>query len=192
MILITGDSGSGKTGALYALEEIGYNVIPTYTTRQPRPKDKGTICISETEFQGMIMKNMFVSFHTFNSKMGKLSYGISLVDHEDILENSAVIIVKEYYNDIIHHLRRRSLDVPYIVYIDVDEDSIIEKAGNSPNRGSSVIDLPSRLKRDREKNDYLKSIANLVVDNRNFKLGKYDVANIISTGYKSFLYGKGD
>lgn len=190
MILLAGDSGSGKTAALYALEKLGYSVIPTYSTRQPRPKDKGTICISETEFQGMLMCDRFVSYHIFDSKMGKVAYGISLTEYEDNLEDSVLVLAKEYFDDIVHYLTRYTTDKPFLVYLDVDERSIIGKAYNHPNRKTSNVDLLDRLNRDREKNNYLKSMANLVVDNKEFHLSKYEVANIIETSYKKFINGE--
>lgn len=190
MILIAGDSGSGKTSALYRLENMGYTIIPTHSTRQPRPKDKGTICISESDFQEMLLRGYFVSYHVFNSKMGKVAYGISLTEYEDILQDSVLVIAKEYFDDISSYLSRHTADKPYLVYLDVDEKSIIDKVYNNPNRETSNIDLLDRLNRDRGKNDYLKSIANLVIDNRGFHLSKDEVVNIIEKTYREFINGK--
>lgn len=187
MILLAGQSGSGKTAALYALEKLGYSVIPTYSTRKPRPKDKGTICISESEFQGMLMRDRFVSYHVFDSKMGKVAYGISLTEYEDVLEDSVLVLAKEYFDDIVSYLSRRTTDKPFLVYLDVDENSIIGKAYNHPNRKTSNVDLLDRLERDRSKNNYLKSMANLVIDNREFHLSKYEVADTIEKKYRDFI-----
>lgn len=183
MILLAGNSGSGKTTVASELENMGYTIVPTYTTRVPRPEDKGTICISETQFEYMQSHNKFMSCHMFNSKMGPVAYGIPIEEYEQVLEKGVIIVSLEYYEGICRYVSRYTMDFPFLVYLDVDDLSIMENSLNDANREFSRNDLISRLERDREKNHHLKSISSLVIHNTGFRLSPSEIASIIRDQY---------
>lgn len=184
MILISGSSGSGKTSVTKELEKLGYSIIPTYTTREPRPDDYGTICISTNEFEYMLTHDKFISYHIFNSAMGEVAYGVPIIDNPDEYSNSVIILAKEYLEDIIYHINHFTEDQTFLAYINVDNDTIIRTSMGDEYRGLSNTDLQDRLERDTTKNTSLMSMADIVIDNNNFKLSPLEVAIIISNNYR--------
>lgn len=184
MILISGASGSGKTTVTKELEKLGYSIIPTYTTRPPRPNDYGTICIEPSEFEYMLTHNKFISYHIFNSVMGEVAYGVPVSENPDSYSNSVIILAKEYLEDIIHYITHYTEDRTFLAYINVDNDTIIKNSMEDAERGLANTDLQNRLDRDKDKNNSLKNIADMVIDNSNFKLSPMEIANMISAYYR--------
>lgn len=189
MILIAGSSGSGKTTATKELEKMGYTIVPTYTTRKPRPNDSGTLCISETQFEYMLTHDKFMSYHIFDSKMGPVAYGIPIEEYEQSSDRSIIVLAKEYYEDICHYVKNYTEDDIFLVYIDVDDKSIISRSMNDTGRGLSNTDLIDRLERDREKNQSLKNQSSLIVANLEYGMTPSEIANIISGEYKKIKEG---
>lgn len=171
-----GPSGSGKTTICRELDKKGCNIIPTYTTREPRPHDDYTICISKEEFDRKIKDGEFISYSNFNAPRigGTLYYGIPTIrDDKDSL--NVIICAYEYYEDIVKFAGEDVVSI----YIDVDYDTIIEKSGMDINRGKSVNDLMDRLERDREKNEKLKKVSDYVLCNKGMSLDGYTLSIIV-------------
>lgn len=188
MILISGNSGSGKTSVAVQLEKMGYKLIPTYTTRKYRSDEElGSIRISETEFEYKLSHNGFISYHIYNTNMGNVAYGIPLKECEENGNKSVIILAREYYEDVYHYIKNYSSDKMFMVYLDVDDASIIEKSFDDKNRGLSNVDLIDRLDRDRDKAAFLRHIATLIIDNNEFRLNSKEVADIIDHKYKEFI-----
>lgn len=187
MILIAGASGAGKSTVAKELEAMNYSIIPTYTTRKPRPNDDGTICISDSEFERMLVSNSFMSYHVFGSMMGKVAYGIPIEEYQHNPNKSVIVLAKEYLDDIKHYVANYAEDEIFLVYIDVNDDTIIRTSIGDSGRGLSNTDLQARLVRDRDKNESLKKLANLVIENNDFRLLPYEVAAIISSFYEEFI-----
>lgn len=180
MIIITGNSGSGKTTVAKSLETLNCNIIPTYSTRNPRPNDDYTVCISEDEFKVMINDNKFMAHSSFDSKLGKLYYGIPNVKQNNKI--NVVIAVYEYIEDIIKYAK--SINEPILkVFIDVDDETIINTSMKDSGRGESNKDIKNRLERDRKKNLELKVDADVCINNHGMKLEPMRIASIILTTY---------
>ena len=189
MILLAGSSGSGKTTVANQLEEMGYSVIPTYTTRKPRPNDSGTMCISEIQFEYMLTHDKFMSYHIFDSKMGPVAYGIPIEEYEKTPDNAVIVLAKEYYEDICHYVKNYTEDNVFMVYIDVDDESIIKRSMSDNGRGLSNTDLVDRLERDREKNHYLETKSSLIIANAEYAMTPLEIAGIIDKEYKKVKEG---
>lgn len=171
-----GPSGSGKTTICKELDKKGCNIIPTYTTRGPRPHDDYTICISKEEFDRKVKDGEFISYSSFDAPRlgGTLYYGIPMIkDDKDSL--NVIICAYEYYEDIIKFAGEDAVSI----YIDVDYDTIIEKSGMDINRGKSVNDLMDRLERDREKNERLKNVADFPIYNYKMQLDAYKCSLLV-------------
>lgn len=176
MLLIAGPSGAGKTTVLKYLEELGFDIVDTYSTRPPRPDDAYTTCITQEEFDQMVDNEEFISTATFDAKFGKVHYGIKKVDCTPF---NTLVIAKEYYNDIMKQYK----DIAYLVYLNVDKETIIETSMKQEDRGLSNTDLLDRLARDAKKNQFMKNHAELIINNRGFHLSPIEIAEQIHIGY---------
>lgn len=188
MILISGASGSGKTTVAKELEKKCYIVVPTYTTRPKRHNDDFTKCISRKAFNKLCNNDKFITYHTFQSKMGDVSYGIPTKEYEKNTSNTILIVAYEYIDAITEFVNTNTHDKAFLVYIDVDEISILNKLNNDTSRGSSSNDLEDRLKRDRSKNELLCKSADFVINNYEYKLSPKKLADMINEEYCRFLF----
>lgn len=175
IILLMGPTGSGKTTTCKELEEYGAKIIPTYTTRKPRPNDAYTKCIDENRFKDMIRRDKFVSHAVFHATFGDVYYGIPKIKNMDKYKKYVIIGAYEYFDDIIKYYGE---DV-YSVFIDVDDETIIEKSMNDESRGGSNKDLKDRLERDRGKNIELARKADLLVYNEKMWVSPKGLARMI-------------
>ena len=192
MILIMGPSGSGKTTVSKELEKINCYIVPTYTTRLPRPSDDFTVCLNRDDFYKLLMKNAFIAYHSFDSKIGRVSYGIPTIEYENNrrpLSNFPPVIIAtyEYMNDIIKYAKNHGDEPVFKVYLNVDRYTIIRKSSSDKSRGDSNIDLLNRLERDKDKNDKLLEMADLVIDNYRMKIPPQKIADTILTKYREYL-----
>ncbi len=66
-IVLSGIGGSGKTSVLRYLEELGFNVLPTVTTRPRRNSDgRDRVNVSPEEFHQRVEKNEFAFWQVTN------------------------------------------------------------------------------------------------------------------------------
>ena len=163
LYLLMGPSGSGKTTTCKELEKRGFTIVPTYTTRKPRPVDDYTVCISEEKFLSLKENREFISTATYASKMGEVSYGIPRITMEK--ERAYVIVcAEEYYWDIVFHCDR--INYPKVrIFLDVDDDTILAMSEKDQTRAEANIDVSDRLKRDREKHTFLRAHSDLIICN---------------------------
>lgn len=183
MILLSGPTWSGKTTIAKFLEKLGYDIIPTFTTRDKRPDDMYTESISINEFNVMEFKKKFISSHTFSAQFGDVSYGIPKIPKKSS-GNSVAIVAYEYIDDFKEYIENIN-DAMYLVYLNVPENVIIERSMKDDGRGISNSDLINRLERDRDKNQEIKGISTISLSNAYDT--PYNVAKVISTEYQKFL-----
>lgn len=188
MLLLTGPSGSGKTTTAVALQQQGYKVIPTYTTREQRENDKFTISISPDQFADAVRRGSFLTHTTVHTIFGPWSYGMRLCDFTVPYEHIVAICVQEYISDFQFMMRIDRRDKLFIAYLDVDDESIL-RMSRFGQRGEADKDVRRRINRDHDKNEKTKTIANLVVDNRGLRKSVDKVAAEILKAYNNF-YGK--
>lgn len=195
MILIMGPSGSGKTTVAKELDKLGCYIVPTYTTRGPRPDDAYTICVYDDTFRRLLNNKRFISHATFHAKFGDVSYGIPVEEYLQNVKSYAtfpVVIISayEYVDDIVEYAKMCKGDPVFKVYLDVDIDTIVKKSLGDSKRGQANIDLYSRVERDSLKNEKLKHYADFVVNNRGMQKSPYDIACDIVLEYQNFLTKK--
>lgn len=184
MIILSGATGSGKTTVAKELDEIGFTIIPTFTTRPPRENDDYTVCVSEEQFRSIDRAALFMATGTFDSKMGKISYGIPIEPYLTRHSESVAILVQEYMDDTIKYVTENTNDTLLRVYIEVDEETLIERSMKDDSRGKSNTDLKDRIIRDREKNNLLRDQADLIIVNDGFTMSPKEVAACIIDDYK--------
>ena len=184
MIIISGATGSGKTTVAKELDEIGFTVIPTFTTRPPRENDDYTVCVSEEQFRSIDRAALFMATGTFNSKMGQVSYGIPIEPYLTRHSEAVAILVQEYMDDTIKYISENTDDMLLRVYLEVDEETLINNSMKDNSRGKSNLDLKDRIARDREKNKVLRDQADIIIVNDDFLLSPKEIAEIIIDEYK--------
>lgn len=188
MLLITGQSGSGKTTTAKALNQQGYKIIPTYTTREPREDDAFSVSISPEQFADAVRQGSFLTHTTVHTIFGPWSYGMRLCDFTVPYEHIVAICVYEYIADFQFMMRVRRDDKLFIVYLDVDDETILRNA-NRNKRGNADADNRDRLIRDHDKEEKTKALADLVIDNHGLKKSVNEIATEILNAYNKF-YGK--
>jgi hypothetical protein len=118
--------------------------------------------------------------------MGKVRYGIPKINEYELFYHVPVIILaKEYYDDIVNLYSKRERVLK--VYLDVDDNTILNYSLNDDTRGPSMKDLEDRLKRDKEKNKFLEEHADIIIHNHGMRLAPYQVANVILKEYSNSL-----
>lgn len=188
MLLITGPSGSGKTTTAKAISRLGYKIIPTYTTRAPREDDAFSVSISPEQFADAVRRGSFLTYTTVQTIFGPWSYGMRLCDFTVPYEHIVAICVYEYLADFNFMMRVHNNDKLFIVYLDVDDATIL-KLARKGKRGEADADNKDRIIRDHIKDEKTKNAANLVIENHGMKKSVDQIVTEILTAYNKF-YGK--
>lgn len=188
MLLITGPSGSGKTTTAKALNQHGYKIIPTYTTREPREDDAFSVSISSKQFADAVRRGSFLTHTTVHTIFGPWSYGMRLCDFTVPYEHIVAICVYEYIADFQFMMRICRGDKLFITYLDVDDETILRNT-RLGKRGNADADNQDRLIRDRDKEEKTKALANLVIDNHGLRKSVEEVVAEILNAYNKF-YGR--
>ncbi len=136
LVLLVGASGSGKTSVAKELEKIGYNVIQSYTTRQPRYEGEWGHTFINNPFisydnkneinyiqeglnpngKSYWRKNMIAYFNSYNS-----GHHYFATDEQVIRGKTNIYIVDSKGAEMVHEFYKDS-DVEVItVYLQVDE-----------------------------------------------------------------------
>jgi guanylate kinase len=188
MIVITGPTGAGKTSVLEALYKKKIVPLYTYTTRPARENgnDFGTISISTEEFDTMLEDGEFIAYAIYHAIFGDVSYGIRKAPDEVDVTKTAVIGTYEYINGISLHAMHHD-NGTYIVYLDMSDEDILNKYEESCDRPNAREDAKNRLERDRGKNDMLKSMAHLVIENKGYQCTPEELAATILTNYTGYV-----
>ncbi|MEC4565430.1 AAA family ATPase [Paenibacillus sp. CMAA1739] len=139
VFLLMGYSGSGKTEVAKALQGRGYNILQSYTTRQPRHENEwGHIFTSNEVYEQLERDKQVAAYsyfdgnHYFSTKDQIYSTDIYVVDPDGIKE-----------------LKETVKDVEFVViYLKVDKETRMERM---KNRGDSVDKILKRISGDGRK-----------------------------------------
>jgi guanylate kinase len=139
MIVIVGPSASGKTEVVkYMTKDMGYQKIPTYTTRPMRVNEINDVdyhFITESEFKDIEKRKGFlesVRYHDnfYGTRIEHISdYGLLIVNLEGLLS-----IYEKYHNKIF-----------YVIF-STDENV---RRSRMVQRGDSIKDIEQRILKER-------------------------------------------
>lgn len=160
MLILIGESGSGKTTILNKLVEKGFEKAVNHTTRKPRENEKQASeykFLSKEEFNKMWDNGELLQRADFNNEY----YGISTSSLKD---NVACISIVDSVKDIKNRAKELNIDNVKIqtVYVYVNEQ---ERINRMEARGDSEESIQKRLEIDREKFIKAKEVSDYVVEN---------------------------
>lgn len=160
MLILIGESGSGKTTILNKLVERGFEKAINHTTRPPRDNEENTKeykFISKDEFNAMWDNGELLQRAEFNNEY----YGISTSSLKD---NVVCISIVDSVKDIKE--RSKELNIKNVkiitIYVYVNEQERIKRMRQ---RGDTEENIQTRLILDREKFINAKEVADYVVEN---------------------------
>ena len=162
MIILIGESGSGKTTILNELVKKGYEKAINHTTRAPRENEieSGEYkFITKDEFNKMWDNGELLQRAEFNNEY----YGISTSSLKD---NVVCISIVNSVKDIKNRAKELGLENIDIktIYLYVNEE---ERIRRMRKRGDSEESINNRLIIDREKFKEAKSVSDFVLENIN-------------------------
>ena len=189
MIILNGPTGSGKSTTLHQLGELGYRIIPTYSTRPPRESDDNeTICIDEEKYLSMLKSGKLLTTSTVYTVHGPWYYGLAKEDFRKNTVKSVVIGNYFFMPAVLQYLATKKNDVAFSVFLRVDHHAILQEKGLDPVRNA---DLMSRLERDNWKCTELREHADFTLENFGLGLPSYEVTNIVNNAYNQELGRRG-
>ncbi len=160
MIILIGESGSGKTTILNKLVEKGFEKAINHTTRKPRDNEESTNeykFISKDEFNKMWENGELLQRAEFNNEY----YGIST---NSLKDNVVCISIVDSVKDIKNRAKELNMQNVNIItiYVYVNEQ---ERINRMKQRGDTEESIATRLKIDKEKFKKAKEIADFTVEN---------------------------
>ena len=161
MIILIGESGSGKTTILNKLVEKGYEKAINHTTRTPRENEieNGEYkFISKEEFNDMWDKGELLQRAEFNNEY----YGISTSSLKDNVVCISIVNSVKDIKERAEELKLKDVAIKTI-YVYVDER---ERINRMKARGDSDESIQTRIKIDREKFKEAQAVADYVVENK--------------------------
>lgn len=162
MIILIGESGSGKTTILNALAQKGYRKAVNNTTRQKREGEEELgeyRFITKEEFEKMWENNQLLQRAEFNNEY----YGIGI---ESLQEDVVCISIVDSVQDIKNKVQEMKLmNISLITfYIHVSTEERIKRM---LKRGDPIEAIQKRISIDKEKFKDAEKVADYVVENIN-------------------------
>lgn len=160
MLILIGESGSGKTTILNKLVEKGYEKAINHTTRLPRDGELESgeyKFITKEEFNKMWDNGELLQRAEFNNEY----YGISTSSLKD---NVVCISIVNSVKDIKNRAKELKLENVSIktIYVYVEE---AERIRRMKNRGDTNESIQTRLVIDREKFKEVNKVSDFIVEN---------------------------
>ena len=170
MIILIGESGSGKTTILNELEKRGFKKAINHTTRPKRKTDDELNeykFLSKDEFNKMWDEGKLLQRAEFNNEF----YGISV---DSLRPDIACISITDSVKDIkkrVEELQIKDVDIKTF-YIYVPEE---ERISRMLKRGDSMEAINKRLEIDKEKFLEAKKVADFTIENVNLETAVNDI-----------------
>lgn len=152
IVAILGKSGSGKSTLEKALENIGFNRMISYTTRDIRENEENHReyhFVSKEQFEKLIQSGILIEWAEYNGKMYGSAKPVGSDKNVIVVEPDGMTKLKELYG-------RQVISV----YLDTPDDEIqrrLDKRNNTPDR-------ITRKQEDIKKFSNIKSQVDLVLD----------------------------
>ena len=178
MILLVGESASGKSSIERELVALGFNKIVTYTTRPMRKEDvdgETYHFITEEQFNDMVEKNLFAEHASYNG----WQYGTA---KEDCTDDKVVVLTP-------HGLRqlKKNIDLKIIsFYIKVPRrDRLIKIL----KRGDDIEEAYRRNLSDVGQFDGIEDEVDYVINNPGYEKGTMTMSqNVLSLAHEKGYY----
>jgi len=160
MIILIGESGSGKTTILNELEKMGFKKAKNHTTRPKRKTDDELNeykFLTKEEFNKMWDEGKLLQRAEFNNEF----YGIST---DSLKPNIACVSITDSVKDIkkrVEELKIKDVDIKTF-YIYVPEE---ERINRMLKRGDSADTINKRLEIDKEKFKEATIVADYTIEN---------------------------
>jgi len=174
MIILIGESGSGKTTILNELEKMGFKKAKNHTTRPKRKTDDELNeykFLSKEEFNKMWDDGKLLQRAEFNNEF----YGIST---DSLKPDVACISITDSVKDIkkrVEELKIKDVDIKTF-YIYVPQE---ERINRMLKRGDSADAINKRLEIDKEKFKEAKEVADFTIENVDLKRTVNDIVGKI-------------
>lgn len=173
MIVLIGESASGKSTIEKELVKKGFNKIISYTTRPIRPNEKDGIdyhYINKEDFHNKFQNNFFAEHTVYNDWF----YGIAV---EDCLDNTVVVVEPHGFRQLkkIDELNITSF------YIKVDER---ERLIRMVKRGDNLLEVFRRIFSDQGVFQFIDQEVDYVINNNENINKAVDMINNIIQVYK--------
>lgn len=164
MIILIGESGSGKTTILNELEKRGFKKAINHTTRPKRKTDDELNeykFLSKDEFNKMWDEGRLLQRAEFNNEF----YGIST---DSLKTDIACVSITDSVKDIkkrVEELEIKNVDIKTF-YIYAPEE---ERISRMLKRGDTLEAINKRLEIDKEKFKEAKKVADYTIENVNLE-----------------------
>lgn len=160
MIILIGESGSGKTTILNELEKRGYEKAMNHTTRPKREREEmlGEYrFVTKEQFEQMWERGELLQRAEFNGEY----YGIST---NSLKENTCCIQIVDSIQDVKNRakqLGKENISIKtFYLYVPPEE-----RTKRMLKRGDSIEKIQERLILDKEKFKNVKRVADYIIEN---------------------------
>lgn len=154
IICILGRSGSGKSTIEKAIEQLGYNRIISYTTREIRGNEqngKDYHFVNHKQFRGLIEKDILMEYAEYNGNFYGAPKPVGSINNVIVVERNGYLKIKELYGSQATG-----------VYVDVPLDVIGERIVGRNDTSSS--DIKKRSSEDDRVFEHIKDEVDIIID----------------------------
>ena len=168
MIVLIGESGSGKSTIEKELVNRGFKKIVSYTTRPIRKNEVDGIdyhYITEEDFLNKLQNNIFAEYTMYND----WHYGIA---KKDCIDN-AVVVVEPYGFRQLKAINNLNI-ISFYIYVDERERLI-----RMMRRGDNLMEVFRRIFSDQGVFQGIKNEVDYIIENKNLDMATSKIISIL-------------